>query len=186
MSTEFVFVRHAQATHNVDAEQRGPVAYEDPIHTDAALTDTGYEQADNTVVHGPFAATYCSPLRRCRQTLLTIHPSFREVSVQLDDRLMEPTGHICNRRMDRIDVLAEIPVTWDATGTAPENPWNSTEESCEDFHQRIRDFTSDVLHHHVGERVLIVSHFQWISAWFKMFKGQSVAPANCQVLFATL
>lgn len=186
MATEFVFVRHAQATHNADADRRGPVAYEDPIHTDAALTDTGYEQAYNTVVRGPFAAIYCSPLRRCRQTLLTIDPPFGNEPVQLDDRLMEPTGHICNRRSERLDVLADIPVAWDAWGVAAVNPWRPEEESVADFHGRIRAFTVDMLRRHAGERILVVSHFQWISSWFHLFKGQVVMPINCQVLTTTL
>ena len=186
MSTEFVFIRHAQATHNVDADQRGPVAYNDPIHTDAALTDTGYEQAYNTIVDGSFAAVYCSPLRRCRQTLLTIHPPFIDVPVQLDDRLMEPSGHVCNRRSERMDVLADIPVIWDAWGVAAANPWIPEEETIADFHGRIRAFTVDMLRRHAGERILIVSHFQWIAAWFHLFKGCFVAPTNCQVLTATL
>jgi broad specificity phosphatase PhoE len=51
---------------------------------------------------------------------------------------------------------------------------------------RIRAFTADVLARHPGQRVLVVSHFTWISNWFRIFKKEVVEPANCSIMTATL
>ncbi len=186
MSVTLVFVRHAEATHNVDAAVRGAVAYSDPIHIDAALTDTGHEQAYNTVIDGVIDAVYCSPLRRCCQTLLGIQPPFINFPVRLDDRLMEPTGHICNRRVERDELLANVSAVWDMWAVSHTNPYVDEEESIVDFQQRIVAFTHDIVQRHSGQRVLIVSHFQWIRSWFQIFKESRVTPANCQVIETTL
>jgi broad specificity phosphatase PhoE len=180
MSLTIHFLRHAMATHNEDAATRGPIAYMDPIHKDAALTDTGMEQAFTTCL-GHYDAIYCSPLRRCRQTLLSALPKSRDLPVIVDDRLMEPQGHICNCRAER-DTLALEVTGWDLNRVAHANPYTGSENGTE-FRRRIIAFTDDLrLQGH--KEVLIVSHHEWIRCWFAIYQQKEVSPRNCQLMSA--
>lgn len=190
---EFVFIRHAQATHNVAAETRGESAYYDPVYRDAELTDEGHLQvsrarrergAEFLKPSGGLApdAIYCSPLHRCRQTLLGVVPASAEWPVHLDDRLMEPQSHVCNHRIEKDALIHACPDTWDMTGVAAVNPQDAPDSVV----ARIRAFTTDMVTRHPGQRVLVVSHFTWISNWFRIFKQEVVAPPNCGILRAVL
>jgi broad specificity phosphatase PhoE len=188
MSLTIHFLRHAVATHNEDAVVRGNIAYEDPIHVDATLTDTGVDQAFNTCLdHGRYGAIFCSPLKRCRQTLLAALPESRDIAVIVDDRLMEPQGHICNCRADRSSIAEEVSV-WDLTGVAAVNPYTGYESDTA-FRRRIIEFT-DALRTHSEKaginEVLVVSHHEWIRLWFAIFQQKEVSPRNCQLLTAKI
>ena len=193
MSVEFVFIRHAQATHNVAAELYGHDAYMDPAHHDAPLTDEGHLQvarmrrersAEFIGPSGELTPTvvYSSPLHRCRQTLLGIIPAAEGWPVRLDDRLMEPQSHVCNHRIDRAELMTACPAGWDLTGIGEVNP----KDAPESIVARIRAWTADMLARHGGERVLVVSHFTWIQNWFRIFKKEIVKPVNCGILRAEL
>ena len=230
----FWFIRHGQATHNVDALIRGEHAYFDPVNTDAELTDVGLQQARDArgAIPDDLVAVYCSPSRRCRQTLLGAAPAQAEkFGVMLDDRLMEPQGDaLCNKRIERAALAGAVPVGWTLNGVAEENPyvtWKGEGYSCgsdgyQKFAARVRDFTQETLvnrpvpnlitgpvseescklsrhcdvnegvpnnigtprYHGPEDRILIVSHHDWIRTWFNEHLGQNVSPANCQVLEA--
>lgn len=193
-NVEFVFIRHAQATHNVAAEERGESAYYDPIFRDAELTDEGHLQVSRVRRErgGDFVGPsgrltpvviYCSPLRRCRQTLLGVLPIAAEIGVRVDDRLMEPQSHVCNHRIERADLVRVCPPAWSLDGVAEANPKDGGGDSIV---KRIREWTAEVLSTHPGQRVLVVSHFTWIQNWFRIFKREVVAPENCGILRATL
>jgi broad specificity phosphatase PhoE len=190
---EFVFIRHAQATHNVAAEIHGSSAYCDPAYRDAELTDEGHLQTARVRRErggdfvGPSgiltpAVIYCSPLRRCRQTLLGVLPWAEGAAVRLDDRLMEPQSHVCNHRAERVDIVAVCPSAWSLERVAEVNPKDGSDSVV----KRIRDWTAEMLGRYPGQRVLVVSHFTWIQNWFRIFKKEMVAPANCGILMAAL
>ena len=186
-TVECVFIRHAQATHNVAAETHGPIVYSDPVFRDALLTDEGHLQTTRVRrEHGSEfltpIVTYCSPLRRCQQTLLGVIPDSAAWPVRLDDRLMEPQSHVCNHRAERTEVVRECPSAWNIDGVAEVNP----KDAPESIVARIRAFTADVLARHPGQRVLVVSHFTWIQNWFRIFKKELVEPANCSIMTARL
>ena len=187
MSITIHFVRHAEAAHNVAARERGDAAYYDPTYTDAPLTDTGFEQAFNIGVDmKQFDAIYCSPLRRCRQTLHSVLMglnAFVDDRIMLDDRLMEPQGHICNKRAERDVVASEVP-TWNTDGIAVTNPYTGA-ESSNDFKRRIIAFT-DALVASGHSSVLVVTHHEWIRMWFAIYQQKQVSPANAQILVATI
>jgi broad specificity phosphatase PhoE len=190
MSLTVYFLRHGEATHNVAAREIGDAAYNDPAYTDAPLTDTGFEQAHNVALESrQISAIYCSPLRRCRDTLLTAITDARNRPVIVDDHLMEPQGHICNRRAERGDLVRDLGNTpWDLQGVAIENPYSGS-ESYEDFCRRIVAFTDKVIAfskeaNHTA--VLIVSHHEWIRTWFALYQQKHVSPANAQLLVATI
>lgn len=191
--TEFVFIRHAQATHNVAAEMRGESAYSDPTYRDAELTDEGHLQVSRvrrehgSKFIGPSgeltpAVIYCSPLRRCRQTLVGVLPFAVDALVHLDDRLMEPQSHVCNHRIERADLVTACPPTWSLERVAEANP----KDGADSIVKRIREWTAEVLAAHPRQRVLVVSHYTWIQNWFRIFKKERVSPANCGILCATL
>ena len=187
MSITIHFLRHAEAAHNIAAREKGDAAYNDPAYTDAPLTDTGFEQAFNTSIDVDlFSAIYCSPLKRCRQTLhsVMIGPNtFADERIALDDRLMEPQGHICNKRAERDVLVGEVPI-WNTGLVAATNPYTGA-ESTNDFKRRIIAFTDDLIASgHIT--VLIISHHEWIRMWFAIYKQMHVSPANAQVLVATI
>ena len=189
-AVNFVFIRHAQATHNVAAELYGHDAYMDPAHRDAPLTDEGHLQTSRVRRErgAEFSdkltpsVIYCSPLKRCRQTLMNVIPASATWPVRLDDRLMEPQSHVCNHRIEKDALLRVCPPAWDLIGVAEVNP----KDAPESIVARIRAFTADVLARHPGQRVLVVSHFTWIQNWFRIFKKERVEPPNCGILQAVL
>ncbi len=181
---EFWFIRHGQATHNVGALRDGDMAYFDLVYADAQLTEEGWKQARQAAVPlEPFHAIYCSPLTRCQQTLTA---SGARGPLFLDDRLMEPQGaHPCNRRAARADIASIVPSTWGLDGVAEQNPYDFGAESPDAFAARVRDATTAIAARHSdSERILIVSHHDWIRTWFHMHLGIGVSPRNAEVVRA--
>ena len=187
----FIFMRHGEATHNVAAWTDGEAAYQDPAHADAELTGLGQGQCRDAAARlkelGPFNAVYCSPLRRCRGSLLAAIPEAAAWPVNLDDRVMEPQGfHICNRRRNRVMVREGSPDVWSTQAVASINPytrWREIDGSASpQFYERVRAFTESVLAT-AATRVLVVSHHEWIRRWFEVYQGvEGVSPANAEVL----
>lgn len=190
-NVHFIFMRHGEATHNVAAWTDGEAAYQDPAHADAELTAIGEGQCmgagERLKELGPFNAVYCSPSRRCRSSLLAAIPEAAAWPVNLDDRLMEPQGfHICNRRRNRVMVRESSPDVWTTQAVSSINPytrWREIEGSASPhFYGRVRAFTESVLAS-AAERVLVVSHHEWIRRWFEVYQGmEDVSPANAEVL----
>ena len=190
---KFIFLRHAQATHNSDAVIRGDVAYFDPVNTDAALDPVGVNQA--LADRQPFTADaiYCSPLQRCYQTLLAMMPLSSELPVHLNDLLMEPQGMaLCNKRSAKTTIVAAVPPPWDATHVGDQNPFDilnegytSAVQTTPEFSLRVRQFMKYLqTQHSDDETILIVSHHDWIRTWFYLYKGAVVSPKNAQVLYS--
>lgn len=171
MTITLVFVRHAQGTHNIDHENH-------PKNFDAELTSLGRQQTNNNMVSDNFDAVYCSPLRRCRATLLGIYPSSENLPVILDDRLMEqPCGlNICDKRLEKSDMV--FPGAWNSSNVSEITPWTIDENADID---KIKTFTTELLNKHkTGGKILIVSHGNWIYKWFKMYTNKEVRLNNCQ------
>jgi broad specificity phosphatase PhoE len=170
MPLKLLFVRHAQGTHNVSD-------YTDPANFDAELTEVGHQQTKENQINGPFDTIYCSPLRRCRSTLLGINPNSENINVILDDRLMEqPCGiNICDKRIEKADMI--LPKDWDTSRVSEITPWERNDDS--DI-EKIKSFTNDILTSHYNQTILIVSHSQWISRWFKIYTGEDVYLDNCK------
>lgn len=189
--TTFIFIRHGEAAHNVAARLRGEGAYSDPTLENPPLNEYGCMQAHDAratlISHMPVDVIYCSPLKRCIQTLRLIYPDTEKLPVILEDALMEPQGrHICNRRAS-ISSLS-MPQSWDAGHIAEVNPYDGLDEGPESvsFMQRIIDMTEATIRKHKGGCILMVSHYQWIRMWFLIYKGVELHPGNCQVLVDTL
>jgi broad specificity phosphatase PhoE len=198
-----VFLRHAQGTHNAAAAVIGSRAYFDAAYRDATLTAEGVRQAWTVREAGrlgraeDYDLIFCSPLLRCRQTLLETVPGAERFPVLLDDRLMEPQGTaICNRRAEREDLRGSVPAVWRLDGMNTVNPYDVLEEGGtvgEDghggFERRVRSFTGDrIALIPEGARVLVVAHHDWIRAWFRLFEpGRGVVSlGNCEWVTAEL
>jgi broad specificity phosphatase PhoE len=204
MSIRIVFLRHGQATHNAAFAAWGTAAYTHPSQQDAALTPEGVRQAwaaqarwqSDIMAGGGVAAIYCSPLRRCRQTLLSIYPAAIQWPVSLDDRLMEPQGEaICNRRAELSDLMTEMAGwRWSLLGVAANNPFDwwveggsVGDEGHGRFDARVRDFTEMIRSRYsAGSIVVVVAHHDWIRTWFRLFEGRPVSLANCEWVIGQL
>lgn len=153
------FLRHAQATHNAACLVCGPIAYESWEHEDALLTPLGNSQAK--AVKLPFIPdrVYCSPLRRCIQT---IRPSLPNATLILHDGLLERQGqHPCNVRGSKTFLRTFDPFL-DLT-LLPENhlyPF-PTRESLEDLRRRVASTLSEIYENarlQNAKQILIVGH----------------------------
>jgi broad specificity phosphatase PhoE len=202
MPTTFVLLRHAQGTHNANTFQK-PTHYQDPIYIDAELTEEGWKQTKETgeqLRNTHFDAIFCSPMRRCRSTLLGVLPSSIDRPVQLDDRLLEQyatslschtqellpaTPPACNKRLERHEILPTCPPAWNTDRISDTNPWTEQPNKDADL-TRIRDFTEEVQTTHPNQSVLVVSHCEWISRWCEMYPKTEVHLKNCQFVTVTI
>jgi broad specificity phosphatase PhoE len=192
---KLLFLRHAQGTHNSDAVRRGSIAYFDPIHTDASLDDVGLQQTVAQQQEYVCDYIYCSPLKRCRDTLLRVMPVSSDRLVRLDDRLMETQGRaFCNRRSAKSAILESVPAMWDTTQIAEQNPHDLLVEhqshspaEMPKFQMRIKEFTEELLaNHDDSDTILLVGHHDWIRTWFWLYKGADVSPENCETMTADI
>jgi len=191
MPTEIYFLRHAQGLHNAWPTGYVGDARSDPLFRDAPLTTIGALQ---TVAAQPafaginFDAIYCSPMRRCRQTLLGIYPESASMQVVVDDRLIEQPsgGNICDHRLEHDWIVGNCPDKWDLSGVQVVNPFLNG--SAEGDAQKIRNITQHILRSHPGGRVLVVGHGRWIKNWFDMYKGAGSGYylANCAFIVTTV
>lgn len=188
-STQFYLLRHAQGFHNVPPPDFNGDWATDPLMADAVLTDVGHMQTLNKrplYTDFKFDEIYVSPLRRCRQTLLGVYPPAANLTVIVDDRLIEQKafGAVCNQRAERDDVISTSPASWNFSGVAEVNPYGPTSDD-EDF-ALIRSFTSDVIKKHPDGKVLVVAHAGWIWRWFELFKGDGFGLDNCEMVSVSL
>jgi broad specificity phosphatase PhoE len=84
-------------------------------------------------------------------------------------------------------LLAEVPPLWDTDGVSEENPFDGPLETRTDFDDRVRAWTEEwAAAASLTDRVLVVAHYEWIRAWFHIYQGRDVEPANAEVLYARL
>jgi broad specificity phosphatase PhoE len=188
MPTTILFIRHAQGTHNLAAEKNNGIYDKlDITHIDAVLTDKGIQQTkENTISNEVFDAIYCSPMRRCRQTLLGIYPQSEDLHVVLDDRLAEqPCGvNVCDRRLDKSLIIDSFPKKWIHTAVSDIYEWKI--DSNEDKHKMI-SITQEILRENENKKVLIVCHGTWIRQWFILFQNETNPWLdNCKSIRVTL
>ena len=136
---KIILVRHGQAEHNVEYMYRGLEAYYDPKNTDPELTTAGISQAKAIQLKGKIDVIFCSPLKRCRQTLCNSIQDFNGIEVLLDDRLMEPQGEAyCNKRTEKSIIEKESPAEWNLDGVAEENPFKLQKEGHNQYDARFK------------------------------------------------
>jgi len=185
MPTNILFLRHAQGTHNKMADVQGAGAYNDPINLDADLTPLGEKQLFENRLFEEFGAIYCSPLRRCRKTLLGVYPRSSELPVILDDRLLEQPcgGNICDKRLPKEEILQTFPESWCHERVSDTLIWQRDDKN--DM-EKIKSFTDDLLKNHKDTTVLVVCHGTWIQRWTQLYKSEHVFIENCKTLRFTI
>jgi probable phosphoglycerate mutase len=180
--TILIFVRHAQGYHNVDGIKRGRLAYNDPIHLDAELTLFGIQQAkENSLENQQFDAIYCSPMRRCRQTLLYMYPISAKLPVIVDDRLIEqPQGkNMCDKRIEKHEMLMTTPMSWNTDLVSQKNPFILNESIDE---RNMDSFTEEVKNRYPDGKILIITHGVWIKNWLSTHGYKSRYINNCEIV----
>jgi broad specificity phosphatase PhoE len=173
------FIRHGLAGHNVGFNLVGESAYFDPKYFDALLEPEGENQAQNAglkLLNIKFDSIYCSPSRRCIQTLdnllsttkVIIDSAFKAPKnefIRLDDRLMEPQGYnITNKRQEKVQVekfVTNFNKKFDLSNVSLNYEFNK--ESKQQVNNRIKEFINELKLRHnndVNILVVIASHLK--------------------------
>ena len=188
MPTTCIFLRHAQGTHNVNSFKKLN-QYNDPVYIDAELTNEGVQQTiqiRQQFQDIQFDAIFCSPLRRCRSTLVGVLPKSIDFPVQVDDRLIEQPTHnnICNKRFEKDILQQTCPKLWNLENVSETNPFRETTE--EEDRKKMQEFTKYVRATYPDSTILIVSHWEWINRWMKMYQLKHTSLDNCEYVTVTL
>jgi broad specificity phosphatase PhoE len=192
------FIRHGLAGHNVGFNLVGESAYFDPKYFDALLEPEGENQAQNAglkLLNIKFDSLYCSPSRRCIQTLdnllsttkVIIDSAFKAPKnefIRLDDRLMEPQGyHIPNKRHEKVQVekfVTNFNKKFDLSNVALNYEFNK--ESKQQVNNRIKEFINELkLRHNNDVNILVVTHYDWLNHFFSLYFNQDVGFNNCEI-----
>jgi len=192
------FIRHGLAGHNVGFNLVGESAYFDPKYFDAELVPEGENQAQNAglkLLNIKFDSIYCSPSRRCIQTLdnllsttkVIIDSAFKAPKnefIRLDDRLMEPQGyHIPNKRHDKVQVekfVTNFNKKFDLSNVALNYEFNK--ENTDQVNNKIISFINDLkTKHNKDVNILVVTHHDWLKHFFSIFFGKVVSFDNCEI-----
>jgi broad specificity phosphatase PhoE len=191
-------IRHGLAGHNVGFNQVGESAYFDPKYFDAELVPEGETQAQNAglkLLDIKFDSIYCSPSKRCIQTLdnllstskVIIDSAFKAPKnefIILDDRLMEPQGvHIPNKRHEKVQVekfVTNFNKKFDLSNVALNYDFNK--ESTVQINNKIISFINDLkTKHNKDVNILVVTHHDWLKHFFSIFFGKVVSFDNCEI-----
>jgi len=192
------FIRHGLAKHNVAYDKVGDSAFNDSKNFDAELVHEGKIQAQKAgkkLLNVKFDSIYCSPSRRCIQTLDnllstskiitdSIYTSHKKEFIILDDRLMEPQGyHICNKRHEKVEVdkfVTRFNKKFDLSNVALNYDFNS--ETSNMVNNRIKEFIKELkIKHNDEQNILVVTHHDWLQHFFLLFLGKSVSFNNCEI-----
>jgi len=191
-------IRHGYAKHNYGYDNFGDKVFYDPAYFDPELMPKGYQQAQEAgkkLVNINFKQIYCSPLKRCIETIDnllstskiitdTVYRTSKNEFINLDDRLMEPQGdHICNKRHEKVEIqkyVSKFNKMFDLINVSLNYEFNN--ESEIDINNRIKSFISDIkTTHNNDDNILIVTHHDWLKYFFKIFTGKEVSFNNCEI-----
>jgi broad specificity phosphatase PhoE len=169
------FLRHGESTGNAAFMARGSLAYEDASLKDCGLTENGVAQARAVRLDGRgFDRIYCSPARRCVETLLAAIPGAADLPVIVDWRLLEGRGWAIFNEVRDVSEVA-WPAAWNIEAAGDER---ADLESVDDVTARGRSWWFDT--YESSSRALVVTHGLWMSLWFAEICGQDVRFANCE------
>jgi broad specificity phosphatase PhoE len=156
-----VLLRHGETEGNVKGIVQG--------QSDTPLTEKGLSSTiikAKKISHFPFDAVFCSDLKRTVETLKLIQGEIEGLP-----------GPVFTRALREIDfgdltgrLKKEIMPTILEHKESPEVPYPSG-ESGERFIARVKSFFSMLMDHHVGEQVLVVTHFGVMETAARQFSG---------------
>jgi len=171
MTKYITFIRHGKSTHNVDYNERGEIAYIDPKHEDANLTELGISQAQNLGKNiDKFELIVCSPLSRTLQTALNV---FGEVPVVVLDELMEfPLGsHTPNKRKTKTELINLYPKNFNFDNIPVNPPQLNKPENLEDLKDRMLKFDRWI-DKRPESKIAVVGHCSFISEFLNIPKNE--------------
>ena len=142
------FVRHGQTDANLNKIVAG--------QQDVPLNARGLEQAKETAAYLKgirFAACYCSPLLRARQSCAEILKYHRSLAPIYDDRLKA-------RDYGKVTGQPETAINFNRwkVGADDEQTQSLSMETIEHFYQRVANFFDEVLAKHANKNVLVIAH----------------------------
>jgi broad specificity phosphatase PhoE len=166
MSPKFIFVRHAEATHNTAFRDGNPNAFTGEEFEDAPLTEAGQEQAKKLAEElskYKIIDIWSSSLSRALETAEEIFEETSAEKLYAHDSLVEVqyAKQICNRRKTKMELEKKFMAV--KTDYLPDMPsvW-FTNENKYAVHQRLFMFMKlmeDLYKDHTDdEHVVIVGH----------------------------
>lgn len=184
MAPTVIFVRHAESLGNAAVKEHGDTALNDASLCDCGLSPAGHAQAaalSPECTGRTFAAIYCSPARRCRETLLEIYPAAATQTVRVDCRLAEGRGWAEFNELTPLNPM-EWPATWDLTHAAE---CRERLESIGEVSRRMRGWWIDMSDTVTDGDILVVTHKWPIQLWARDWPEVFVEPENCKpIVFA--
>ncbi len=207
MPNELVFIRHGESEANI--VQKRDDHNVDPLVVSELflrpdwrhrLTEPGVEQAKNAGVWieqnlggvASFDALYVSPFLRTRETAAHIG-GLDQDGWTIDDRLVERSWGVYGK-LPRAEQRAEFPRTAEEKRR---NPWYTRldgGESMPDVYARFRSFQETLHREQAGQRVLAVTHGDFINAarygvermmpeeWEELDENSEYTVRNCTIL----
>lgn len=207
MPNELVFIRHGESEANIvqkteDHDVHPNTVSELFLRPDwkHRLTPAGVEQAQNARLWlernlggtASFNALYVSPFLRTRETAAYIG-GFDQEGWTIDDRLVERSWGVYGK-LPRAEQRAQYPRTAEEKRL---NPWYTRldgGESMPDVYARFRSFQETLHRERSGERVLAVTHGDFINAarygvermtpeeWEALDENKEYTIRNCTIL----
>jgi len=178
-----LLIRHGEATHNVDFDNKGEIAYCYPIHSDSKLTDTGIAQASNIIIKENIDLILVSPLTRAITTCIfsNINIKINKTNCKSCEYIREfPSGkHYPNKRksktilsntyrnIDFKDLLHDEDKIWK----------KDIEESLESLDKRIHKFIELINQYYIYKRtnkIVVFTHASFISRLLKLYANTDI------------
>ncbi|HEX9063079.1 MAG TPA: histidine phosphatase family protein [Clostridia bacterium] len=164
MKTRLIFVRHAEATGNVNRVFNG--------WTDGLLTEKGHKQAQKVadrLSDTPIDVIYSSSLTRTLQTASYISDK-KGLPINKKDGLKEINGGDWEGKL--WEELASIwPHENDTWENRPHEHQMPNGESMAGFEKRLHESVDEIVHENEGKNILIVTHGTAIRAMMCKFYG---------------
>lgn len=151
MKTKLIFVRHGEATGNIDKIFHGV--------TDSELTANGREQIERVaarLAEEPIDYIYSSGLKRAHQTALAIAAP-HGLSVTVDPRFREIDGGRWEKELWG-DLPKLFPESYDIWLNEPWAVQMPEGDSMVGFFKRLREGVEDILKKHPGKTVCVATH----------------------------
>lgn len=173
--TVLALVRHGQSQGNLNRSIGG--------HSATPLTDLGHQQARETAaaLAEDFMPTrvIASDLMRAKQTAIPIAQECG-VDMSLDARLRERSLGVFDGMLFD-DAQARDPAFWERLRNRDVTACPEGGETLDTVFQRVKSAISDIVEHHAGERVVVVSHGLALFHAFAYICGLGSPAAGLQV-----
>ncbi len=171
MKTTLIFVRHGEASGNIDRIFHG--------FTNSELTENGrrqVERAARRLASEPIDYICSSDLKRAYETALKI-AEFHGLPVDIDSRFREINGGKWeNELWEELPVLfPDSYAVWLREPHAVRLPGG---ESMTDFFERLRQGTEALLASHAGQTICVATHGTAIRVLCCYCKGKSLTELN--------